>query len=344
MTKTPIGIIGTGRMAATMTRALHNSAEFMPAAVLSSTLPRATAFSQALNCGQPFDKEQEFLSANIKAVYIANANGQHATLARAAIMAGLPVLVEKPLTTTAAETEALCALAAERGVTLMENLWTLALPAYRALKGDLGPAAGPHRMTFDFSMPVAPAAMPGLFDPKTGGAILDRAIYGLAYARDLFGPVADFQTDLRRDGNGVDLGATLLLTHESGARSVITVALDMGGANTLSVSNGGRHLHLDSALGGEHLHIRDYFSPTSPSADGISPEGKAAKLKAMPALRRLKARLGHRMGAYHGFGANMYHPILTAFAQTLPSGAQSPLVPHDLSIAVARLIAEARAQ
>ncbi|GAA6189957.1 Gfo/Idh/MocA family oxidoreductase [Litorivita sp. NS0012-18] len=342
MTKTPIGIIGTGRMAATMTRALQTSAEFAPAAVLSGALPRATAFAQALDCGQAFDKEEEFLSSKIKAVYIANANGQHAALARAALMAGLPVLVEKPLTTTATQTEALCALAAERGVTLMENIWTLALPAYRALKSNLGPAAGTQRMTFDFSMPVAPAAMPGLFDPETGGAILDRAIYGLAYAQDLFGRVADVQTNLRRGDKSVDLGATLLLTHESGARSMITVALDMGGANSLSVSNGGRHLCLGSALGGEHLQIRDYFSPTSPPADGIYAEGRLAKLKAMPALRRLKARLGHGMGAYHGFGANMYHPILTAFAQALPSGGQSPLVPHDLSIAVARLITEAR--
>lgn len=345
MSKTPIGIIGTGRMAATMTRALHRHGGFAPHAVLSSALPRATQFAGALDAGTGFDDAEGFFASGIRAVYIANANGSHAAMARAALMAGLPVLVEKPLTTSASETEALCALAAARGTLLMENLWTLALPAYRALKTSLGPAAGPRRMVFDFSMPVTAEAMPGLYDVATGGAILDRAIYGLAYARDLFGPVTRFQTEIRRDAAGVDLGAVLALVHDSGAHSVITVAQDMGGANDLHVSSGGRHLHLDAALGGEYLKIRDYFSPNAPTDEGIAHEGKAAALKALPALRRLKARLTGGKGRYHGFGANIYHPALTGFAQALKGGgAESALVPHDLSIALARLIEEARAQ
>ena len=52
--------------------------------------------------------------------------------------AGKSVLVEKPLTSHAAETEELIALAGERGLFLMEAMWTRTNPLIRQARGSRG--------------------------------------------------------------------------------------------------------------------------------------------------------------------------------------------------------------
>src|SRR5258706_14243957 len=66
------------------------------------------------------DRAEDLWAAagELDVVVIASPNRTHAPLARAALEAGLPVVVDKPLTATAAEGAALAHLAAERGLLL----------------------------------------------------------------------------------------------------------------------------------------------------------------------------------------------------------------------------------
>lgn len=83
------------------------------------------------------------LEDGIDAVVIATPAGTHYPLARAALLAGKHVLVEKPLTTRAEQAQELVHLAEARGLTLMTGHTFMYHPAVRALAelvraGELG--------------------------------------------------------------------------------------------------------------------------------------------------------------------------------------------------------------
>jgi predicted dehydrogenase len=90
---------------------------------------------------QDFDK---FLSdAQLDAVVVATAVGLHHRLAKAALLAGKHVLVEKPLAASTAECEELIELADRHGLTLMVGHTFLFSPVVRRIKalvdsGDIG--------------------------------------------------------------------------------------------------------------------------------------------------------------------------------------------------------------
>lgn len=122
----------------------------------------------------------------VDAVYIATPHAHHGEYVRAALLAGKPVLCEKPLVTSLDEAQALIELARERGVFLMEALWTRFLPAYELAAGLLRDGAiGELRAmssTFCFSSAYDPAHRnwnPAL----AGGSLWDIGIYNLAVTR-----------------------------------------------------------------------------------------------------------------------------------------------------------------
>lgn len=68
-------------------------------------------------------------------IIVATPPASHAEIARAAILTGIPVLIEKPLALSAAEARALRDLANERRVYALVEHTHLFSPAFRALKG-----------------------------------------------------------------------------------------------------------------------------------------------------------------------------------------------------------------
>ncbi len=87
---------------------------------------------------------QEVLSRpELDAIFVATPVRFHFDMAKAALLAGKHVFVEKPMTRTAAESEELVALAREKGLTLMVGHTFLFSPAVRRMKeivdaGDIG--------------------------------------------------------------------------------------------------------------------------------------------------------------------------------------------------------------
>lgn len=87
--------------------------------------------------------EELVASPQVDAVICATPAGHHARQAKAALLAGKHVMVEKPLATTTGDCDALIALAAGRGLTLMSGHTFLYSSAVAALKqlvdgGELG--------------------------------------------------------------------------------------------------------------------------------------------------------------------------------------------------------------
>ena len=117
---------------------------------------------------------------DVDVVYLCTPVGTHFELATTAIEAGKHVLCEKAITVDAAQARSLAALAAERGVFLMEAMWMKFNPMIRRLQTVLAEGAiGEVRWVqagFGFTVPRDPASRFWSVD-QGGGAMLDLGIY-----------------------------------------------------------------------------------------------------------------------------------------------------------------------
>jgi len=183
------GVIGPGNIANRFAAALAA----VPGARLAGVFARDAAKGQAFadRWARPGEAlcvttQLDELLAAVDAVYIATPHSHHAEYVRAALLAGTPVLCEKPLVTTRAQGQQLVDLSRERGVFLMEALWTRFLPAYELAgrwlrEGAIGQLRA-IRSTFCF---------PARYDPQhrvwnpalAGGSLWDIGIYNLAATR-----------------------------------------------------------------------------------------------------------------------------------------------------------------
>lgn len=349
MERMRIGIVGTGMMAAVMAGLVRAHPQTRVARVLSSDPDRAAAFAARFGAETGASDPEYFLREGLDAVYVAGTNRQHGPIAQACLAAKLPVLVEKPLCTTAEETVALCAAAREANTLLVENLWTLALPAVRALKhaAETGQYGAARSLQFDFSAPVTPEALPGIFDLEGGGVLRDRGVYGIALALHLMGEVADMDVQLSLGTGGLDVAAALLLGHDGDATSLVTVALNHCGPNRATLSCERAALSLaPSSLVADRLDI-EAAAATAGRRDPLAGPGTATALtgylKRNAALRRLRQTIRRRPGRRLDYGPSPYRPMLDHFVHAVLAGErESALVSHALSVSVAKLVARAR--
>jgi predicted dehydrogenase len=162
----------------------------------------------------------------LELVVIASPNRTHVPLARAALEAGLAVVVDKPLAATAAEAEALAADARERGLPLTvfhNRRWDGDFLTVRRLvaEGALGRVLR-LESRFDRWRPVPKAGWRELGDPEeAGGLLYDLGSHLVDQALVLLGPVDAVyaEVDRRRAGVAVDDDVFVALHHAGGARS-----------------------------------------------------------------------------------------------------------------------------
>lgn len=327
-----IGIAGTGRMAHRMAQALRQLPDCRVAAVASADPARARAFAAETSAAADAP-EALAARADVDAVYVASRNADHAAAVLAALAAGKPVLVEKPLAPDPDTVAQVLAAARAARVLVVENLWHLALPATRALV-DRAPGLGPTPvLSFSFGYPVTPEDHPALF-AADAGVLLDRGCYGLALALRLFGPVESLQASLRHQ-NGTDVAALVQMRHRSGALASVEGAFDALLANAVTLSGPAGALRLAPSIGGEHLETLHPPAPGPGRAPGW--------LKSLPAARALNRLRKARGGETLSYGADPYLPILAHFRDLVAAGApESPLIPLSLSGDLAGLIARAR--
>ena len=127
------GILATGHIASVFARdlaLLPNEARLV--AVGSRTLERAMAFAADHGIPRAYDSYAELAGdPDVDVIYVASSHHDHFASAKLCLEAGKSVLVEKPLTTSPDDTAELINLAGERGLFLMEALWTRTNPLLR---------------------------------------------------------------------------------------------------------------------------------------------------------------------------------------------------------------------
>ena len=149
---------------------------------------------------------------------MANPHSENFENAKLCIENGKPALVEKAFTTNTKQASILISLAEEKGVLLVEAMWTRFLPAVRIIKEwiAVGRIGEVECVEAEFSQPIS--HVDRLQNPNlAGGALLDLGIYSLTFA-DLFldGNIIDTKSHCIQFKTGVDASDWVNLTYTSG--------------------------------------------------------------------------------------------------------------------------------
>jgi scyllo-inositol 2-dehydrogenase (NADP+) len=198
------------------------------AAVVTSS-PDRTAQARADHPGVEVLADADALwrrARDYDAVVVATPNRTHVPLALAAVTAGLPVVVDKPLARTAEEGAVAVQAAEAAGVLLTvfhNRRWDADLRTAQRLLAD-GALGEPWRLETRFERwrPQARDGWRESPDPEDGGGLLlDLGSHQVDQALYLLGPAASVyaEADRRRPGVAVEDDVMLALTHVGGARS-----------------------------------------------------------------------------------------------------------------------------
>lgn len=228
---TRLGMIGIGWMGEAIAPDARACAEVDLVAVAARDAERTRAFAQRHGIPAALGVDELLAHADIDVVYVATTHESHLELALAALSAGKPVLVEKPLTVTATEGEQLFVAARAAGLFAMEAMWMRFNPAVRRLSELLaaGAIGSPRTAQASFGFPVAPGGR--LWDPaRAGGSLLDQGVYPLTFADLVLGEpssVAATGSRLGYDGadSGVDTELGMLLGYAGGEQAVLASSI-----------------------------------------------------------------------------------------------------------------------
>lgn len=170
-------------------------------------------------------------AAELDLIVVASPNKTHVPLARTALEAGLPVVVDKPVAGTAAEARELAALAEERELLLsvfQNRRWDNDFLTLRKLlnEGELGDVWR-FESRFERWRPKPKGGWRESGDPaEIGGLLYDLGSHVVDQALVLFGPAASVyaETDIRRPGAETDDDTFIAITHTGGVRSHLYVS------------------------------------------------------------------------------------------------------------------------
>lgn len=206
------GIMGSGGIAAVFAETIPAYSSGTITAVGSRTQESADAFAAAH--GIPFaygSYEELAASAEVDAIYVATPHIRHKDDALLALRAGKPVLVEKPFTMTQAEAEEVFAEAKERGLFVMEAMWSRHLPHYRFIKAAIESGAGGQITAITADHGQWLKHIPRLMEPGLGGgALLDLGIYPVHFLHHALGLPEEVVAWGLPTGTGVDAAEVII--------------------------------------------------------------------------------------------------------------------------------------
>ncbi len=220
--KTKFGILGCGGIAKRFARALQLSGSGELYAAAARDEARAQDLIGQFGGQKAYGSYLDLIrDENVEIVYISLVHNLHYEAAKLCVEHGKAVLCEKPFFITEHEATALAALAKEKGVLVMEAMWTRCLPAFKKAKewAQSG-AIGQVRLidaAFCFNFPFDPEHR--LYNPETaGGALLDAGVYPYQFAAGILGEApAEVRAVVQKAPTGVDDSVVMALRFEGGA-------------------------------------------------------------------------------------------------------------------------------
>lgn len=310
------GIVATGGIATQMARDLRDTDDAELVAVGSRSTERSEAFAAEHDVPRAHGSYRAIIEdPDVDVLYLATPHRQHHAVARAALEAGRPLLVEKAFTMTEAGAQDLFDVAARRDTFVMEAMWSRFLPLLahvRALVAD-GAIGEVRSVSADLGLIRPQAEWDRLWDPaQGGGAILDLGVYPISFVQWFLGQPSGIHTTGTIGATGVETDAAALLTYDSGAHAVVQCSM------------------------------------VSPLAGAASVVGSAGRIDVAPRLHHPSRAVLHREGAEpeellaegdlamtgHGF----VHEVLEVNRCLRAGALESPVMPWADTLAVQRIM------
>ncbi|HEV7742332.1 MAG TPA: Gfo/Idh/MocA family oxidoreductase [Pseudolysinimonas sp.] len=293
------GILGTGGIAAAMTRDLRVLGSPVTA-VGSRTQGRADAYAAEHDIATAHGSYESLVAdPDVDVIYVATPHPMHAADATLALEAGKHVLVEKSFTVNAAEAQGVVDVARERGLVVLEAMWTRWLPHMVRIReiisagtlGDVRTLIADHTQ----KLPTDPAHR--IQNPDLGGgALLDLGIYPVSFAWDLFGAPASIQANASKTTTGVDRQTAMIFGYADGQQAVMQAALDTRGPNRATILGTEARIEIDGVwyspttfrvIASDGTVIEDYDQPVQ----GRGMQFQAAALEELVATGRLEGEV-----------------------------------------------------
>jgi predicted dehydrogenase len=237
--RTRWGILATGGIAATFVSDLKLLPDAEVLAVGSRSLETAKEFAARHEIPRAYGSWAQLAAdPEVDVVYVATPHSAHHAAARLCLLAGKAVLCEKPFTLDLPTAEDLVQIARERGLFLMEAMWTRTLPAIRRIRelvaeGAIGEVTAVYA---DFAVEGGFPATHRMRDPRLGGgALLDLGVYPVTFAHMFLG-VPERTSALATLGpEGVDENTGMVFAYPGGAIAVLHCGMVGGGQWAASV-------------------------------------------------------------------------------------------------------------
>jgi predicted dehydrogenase len=307
------GLIGPGQAAARFAEGLTAVPDAELAALWGRTPEKARVFAERFRVPLVAASMAELLASPIDAVYVATNPDTHAEFCLAALAAGKHVLCEKPAALNLRQTAAIVDAARCRGLLFMEAMKPPFFPLYRCLRAHLaqdpiGPIGLVRAGNCDATL--APDH-PLHFLERGGGGLLGIGPYEAFLALDWLGPLKRVQTMGRLSPAGVDVLALFQTEHERGFAQLHT------GFDLLSRGDA-----LLCGPDGYALLHANWWNPRRAT---------------------VHYRDGRTVELDEPFEAGGFNYETAHFCLLLRQGLrESPEIPHQLSLAMAGMLEEAR--
>jgi predicted dehydrogenase len=264
-------------------------------AVGSRTVQNAQRFAQEFGIPTAHGSYEALVADdNVDIIYIATPHPQHAAAARLALNAGKHILVEKAFTINATEAAEIVGLAQEKGLVVLEAMWTRFLPHMRRIReviaegmiGDVRSISADHRQKLSD-------------DPKHrlnalelgGGALLDLGIYPISFAWDILGKPQSVKASATFRETGADSQVATIFHYASGAIATTLSASDSAGPNRAAVVGTKGRIEIDRVwYAPTRFRVYDNANTVIEDFDG-SVEGRGMQFQADEVERLIAAGL-----------------------------------------------------
>lgn len=250
------GILATGGIAGAFASDLRTAGLDL-VAVGSRSQESADAFAARFDIAHAHPSYEALVSdPDVDIIYVSTPHPMHHENARLALEHGKHVLVEKAFTLNRAQAEDLQRLAAERGLLVMEAMWTRYLPHMVRIReliadgalGEIRTVSADHTQ----QLPTDPAHRLNALE-LGGGALLDLGIYPISFIWDVLGAPTTIRAVGRLVETGADSEVATVMTHEGGAVSTSLSSSRGAGPNVASIVGTAARIDID----------RVWYAPTT---------------------------------------------------------------------------------
>lgn len=243
------GILATGGIARLFARDLVAHGHRI-AAVGSRARESARRFADEFDIPAAHGSYAELVTdPQVDIVYVATPHHLHMINACDALAAGKHVLVEKAFTLNAGEASRVVELGRERGLLVMEAMWTRFLPHMALVRDviDSGRIGEVRSLHADHTQDLPTDPTHRLNDLALGGgALLDLGVYPLSFAHDLLGPPTKVVAHGVLGPTGADVSVATILDHGGGVVSTSYSSLRSRGPNRAVVLGTDGRIEIDT--------------------------------------------------------------------------------------------------